>query len=126
MRRMLAALSLAFALIGVSAADARVRCPCMAVDCGCGLARALGISDEKQGRRLWVARNYLTEFPRVQFPSNGDVVVLSRRGRGKGHVGLFRGFDASGNPIVESFRCHGSVGTAVYSRGRVLGYVRPP
>lgn len=97
--------------------------PCArTLDCGCSLARVLGISDKALARRLWVARDWLREFPRTGA-SVGAVAVLSR-GRG-GHVGIVKGVDPNGNPIVESFKYYGSVGEAVYPKSRVLGYVRP-
>lgn len=97
--------------------------PCRrTLDCGCSLAQILRISDPVKARRLWVARDWLREFPRTG-PVVGAVAVLSR-GRG-GHVGLVKGVDPNGNPIVESFKYYGSVGEAVYPKRRVLGYVSP-
>lgn len=97
--------------------------PCRrTLDCGCSLAQVFRISDKALARRLWVARDWLKEFPR-SGPSVGAVAVLSR-GRG-GHVGIVRGVDPNGNPIVESYKYYGSVGEAVYPKSRVLGYVRP-
>lgn len=97
--------------------------PCKrSLDCGCSLARVLGISDPAKARRLWVARDWLREFPRTG-PVTGSVAVLSR-GKG-GHVGIVKGVDPNGNPIVESFKYYGSVGEAVYPKSRVLGYVSP-
>jgi hypothetical protein len=91
------------------------------LDCGCSLAKHLHISDREKARRLWVARNWLHEFSRVSGPMPGAIAVLSRKGGG--HVGIVRGVDANGNPIVESFKYYGSVGTATYPKRRVLGYV---
>lgn len=95
--------------------------PCRrSLDCGCSLARVLGISDPALARRLWVARDWLREFPRTG-PVVGAVAVLTRKGGG--HVGIVKAIDPNGNPIVESFKYFGSVGEAVYPKSRVLGYV---
>jgi uncharacterized protein (TIGR02594 family) len=53
--------------------------------------------------------------------SVGDLVVLSR-GRG-GHIGVTKGFDERGNPIVVSGNHGHRVGVGVYSKSRVLAYV---
>jgi len=53
--------------------------------------------------------------------SPGDIVVLSR-GRG-GHIGVLKGYDGRGNPIIISGNHGRSVGEGVYSASRVIAYV---
>lgn len=51
----------------------------------------------------------------------GEIVVLSR-GSG-GHIGVLKGYDRLGNPIVISGNHGRVVGVGVYSKDRVLAYV---
>ena len=52
--------------------------------------------------------------------------VLTRRGRNNGHVGVVRGTDGNGNPIVISGNHGHAVRQAVYPKSKVLAYVMPP
>jgi hypothetical protein len=88
--------------------------------CGCGLALKLF---GRNVRELWLARAWL-KFPRVSGPVTGSVAVLSRGRRG-GHVGIVRGVDANGNPIIFSGNHNRAWGEAVYPKGRVIAYVMP-
>jgi uncharacterized protein (TIGR02594 family) len=51
----------------------------------------------------------------------GDLVVL-KRGKG-GHIGIVKGFNANGDPIVISGNHGKKVGEGIYSKTRVLAYV---
>ena len=93
---------------------------CPPLWCGCGLALKLF---GRHVRELWPARAWL-KFPRASGPVPGAVAVLSRGRRG-GHVGIVRGVDANGNPIIFSGNHNRRWGTATYPRGRVIAYVRP-
>jgi len=93
---------------------------CPPLWCGCGLALKLF---GRHVRDLWPARAWL-KFPRVGGPVPGSVAVLSRGRRG-GHVGIVRGVDANGNPIIFSGNHNRRWGVATYPRGRVIAYVRP-
>lgn len=93
---------------------------CPALWCGCGLALKLF---GRHVRELWPARAWL-KFPRVSGPAPGSIAVLSRGRRG-GHVGIVRGTDANGNPIIYSGNHNRRWGEAIYPRSRVIAYVMP-
>jgi hypothetical protein len=93
---------------------------CPPLWCGCGLALKLF---GKHVRELWPARAWL-KCPHVSGPVRGSIAVLSRGRRG-GHVGIVRGVDANGNPIIFSGNHNRRWGTATYPRRRVIAYVRP-
>jgi uncharacterized protein (TIGR02594 family) len=71
------------------------------------------------------ARSFLDYGKRVDSPRVGAIVVLSR-GRNGGHVGIVRGTDGNGNPIVISGNHGNKVWESKYPKSRVLGYVVPP
>lgn len=93
---------------------------CPALWCGCGLALKLF---GRHVRELWAARAWL-RFQRVPGPVPGSIAVLSRGRRG-GHVGIVRGTDANGNPIIYSGNHNRRWGEAMYPRSRVIAYVVP-
>ena len=93
---------------------------CPPLWCGCGLALKLF---GRHVRELWAARAWL-KFERAPGPVPGSIAVLSRGRRG-GHVGIVRGTDAHGNPIIYSGNHNRRWGEAVYPRSRVIAYVMP-
>jgi uncharacterized protein (TIGR02594 family) len=70
------------------------------------------------------ARSFLDYGKRIGSPRVGAIVVLTR-GRNGGHVGIVRGTDGSGNPIVISGNHGNKVWESKYPKHRVLGYVVP-
>lgn len=122
--RCIAATGVAGAVFGDRISHQRVsggRPPgCPALWCGCGLALKLF---GRHIRELWAARAWL-RFRRVAGPVPGSVAVLSRGRRG-GHVGIVRGVDANGNPIIYSGNHNRRWGEAIYPRSRVIAYVQP-
>lgn len=71
------------------------------------------------------ARSFLEYGKRINSPRVGAIVVLTR-GKNGGHVGIVRGTDGSGNPIVISGNHGNKVWESKYPKHRVLGYVVPP
>lgn len=71
------------------------------------------------------ARSFLDYGRRIDSPRVGAIVVLAR-GRNGGHVGIVRGTDGDGNPIVISGNHGNKVWESKYPKSRVLGYVIPP
>ena len=71
------------------------------------------------------AKSFLDYGKRIDSPRVGAIVVLAR-GRNGGHVGIVRGTDGSGNPIVISGNHGNKVWESKYPKARVLGYVIPP
>lgn len=97
-------------------------CP-QSLGCGCNAAaRFLGLSaSEALKRGLYVARLWA----RIGTPASkgciGCIAVLTRKGGG--HVGKVVGYDARGNPRIESY-ANRRLGwtTAVYPSRRVIVY----
>jgi uncharacterized protein (TIGR02594 family) len=71
------------------------------------------------------AKSFLDYGKRIDSPRVGAIVVLTR-GRNGGHVGIVRGTDGDGNPIVISGNHGNKVWESKYPKQRVLGYVVPP
>jgi len=73
------------------------------------------------------ARSFLKYGKPVDGPRVGAIVVFSRGGNGEsGHVGIVRGTDGDGNPIVISGNHGKKVAESVYKKEKVLGYFLPP
>ena len=70
------------------------------------------------------AKSFLDYGKRIDSPRVGAIVVLAR-GNG-GHVGIVRGTDGNGNPIVISGNHGNKVWESTYPKSRVIGYVIPP
>lgn len=82
--------------------------PCPSRDwCGCWLATYLGISDHKQWRELWVARNWSTYGRPATGPAPGVIAVYGR-GTG-GHVGIVTSVPRSGVVVLKSGNDNGAV-----------------
>jgi uncharacterized protein (TIGR02594 family) len=73
------------------------------------------------------ARSFLKYGKQVDGPRVGAIVVLTRGNNGQsGHVGIVRGTDGEGNPIVISGNHGKRVAESVYPKHKVLGYFMPP
>ena len=107
-----------FALYRAHGADRPANCP-PHLWCGCALATYLGITDHKQWRELWVARNWVNVGRPAYSGCIGCVAVL-KRGKG-GHVGIVKGYSGS-NPIIWSGNHNNAWGTGVYDHHRVIAY----
>ena len=78
-----------------------------------------------EGTQSRAARSFL-KFGRIlQGPRVGAIAVLYR-GPNNGHVGVVRGTDGDGNPIIVSGNYADKVMQAVVSKSLILGYVMPP
>jgi uncharacterized protein (TIGR02594 family) len=78
------------------------------------------------GTHSRAARSFLKYGKKLDGPRVGAIAILYRRGRNNGHVGVVRGTDGLGNPIIVSGNHGNAVRQAVYSKSRVLAYVMPP
>jgi uncharacterized protein (TIGR02594 family) len=72
------------------------------------------------------ARSFLDFGKRLDGPCVGAIVIFARGGRNSGHVGVVRGTDGEGNPIVVSGNHGHKVWESVYPKHKVLAYVMPP
>jgi uncharacterized protein (TIGR02594 family) len=78
------------------------------------------------GTHSRAARSFLTYGKKLDGPRVGAIAIMSRRGANNGHVGIVRGTDGKGNPIIVSGNHGKTVMQSVYAKERVLGYVMPP
>lgn len=92
--------------------------------CAAWLNRVLAKSGLR-GTRSDLARSFL-KLPRAA-PKPGAIAVLWRRSprSSSGHVGIVKGFDRRGNPIIVSGNHGRRVAVARYPKARVLAYVEP-
>ena len=74
------------------------------------------------------ARSFLKYGKPLDGPRVGAIVVLSRNGghSESGHVGIVRGTDGEGNPVVISGNHGNKVSESIYKKEKVLGYFMPP
>jgi uncharacterized protein (TIGR02594 family) len=79
-----------------------------------------------KGTQSRAARSFLDYGKRLDGPRVGAIAIFSRGGRNNGHVGIVRGTDGGGNPIVISGNSGNMVRQSTYPKARVLGYVMPP
>jgi uncharacterized protein (TIGR02594 family) len=79
-----------------------------------------------KGTHSRAARSFLTFGKKLDGPRVGAIAVLSRRGKNNGHVGVVRGTDGAGHPIVISGKHGQAVRQSVYPKSKVLAYVMPP
>jgi uncharacterized protein (TIGR02594 family) len=70
------------------------------------------------------ARSYLQYGQKIDEPRVGAIAIFSR-GRNSGHVGIVRGTDGKGNPIIVSGNHGNKVAEATYPKARVIAYVVP-
>ena len=79
-----------------------------------------------KGTRSRAARSFLQFGQKLDGPRVGAIAVFKRGGPTSGHVGIVRGTDGEGNPIVVSGNQRNTVMQSVYPKSRVLAYVMPP
>ena len=79
-----------------------------------------------KGTQSRAARSYLKYGKKLDGPRVGAIAILSRKGPQNGHVGIVRGTDGQGNPILVSGNSANMVRQSTYPKSRVLAYVMPP
>jgi uncharacterized protein (TIGR02594 family) len=79
-----------------------------------------------KGTHSRAARSFLEFGKRLDGPRVGAIAVLYRKGANNGHVGVVRGTDGAGNPIVVSGNHGNAVRQSTYPKSKVLAYVMPP
>jgi len=79
-----------------------------------------------KGTQSRAARSFLKYGSKLDGPRVGAIAILYRKGPNNGHVGVVRGTDGQGNPIIVSGNHGNTVRQSVYSKDRVLAYVMPP
>jgi uncharacterized protein (TIGR02594 family) len=79
-----------------------------------------------KGTRSRAARSFLDYGKKLDGPRVGAIAIMSRRGANSGHVGVVRGTDGQGNPILVSGNHGHAVSQSIYPKGKVLAYVMPP
>jgi uncharacterized protein (TIGR02594 family) len=79
-----------------------------------------------EGTQSRAARSFLKYGKKLDGPRVGALVIFYRKGPNNGHVGVVRGTDGQGNPIVVSGNHGPTVREAVYSKSKVMAYVMPP
>ncbi|HWP24772.1 MAG TPA: TIGR02594 family protein [Xanthobacteraceae bacterium] len=81
----------------------------------------------EKGTGSRAARSFLKYGKPLDGPRVGAIVVFTRgKSELTGHVGIVRGTDGDGNPIVISGNHGKKVAESVYPKHRVLGYFMPP
>ena len=70
------------------------------------------------------ARSYLKYGKKIDEPRVGAIAIFTR-GQNGGHIGIVRGTDGKGNPIIVSGNHNNKVAEALYPKERVLAYVVP-
>lgn len=79
-----------------------------------------------KGTSSRAARSFLQFGKRLDGPRVGAIAIMYRKGPNNGHVGVVRGTDGQGNPIVVSGNHGPTVTQSVYPKAKVLAYVMPP
>ena len=79
-----------------------------------------------KGTSSRAARSFLQYGKKLDGPRVGAIAIMSRKGPNTGHVGVVRGTDGQGNPIVVSGNHGPTVMQSVYPKAKVLAYVMPP
>ena len=79
-----------------------------------------------KGTRSRAARSFLEFGKKLDGPRVGAIAIMYRKGPNNGHVGVVRGTDGQGNPIVVSGNHGPTVTQSVYPKSKVLAYVMPP
>jgi uncharacterized protein (TIGR02594 family) len=78
------------------------------------------------GTHSRAARSFLEYGKKLDSPRVGAIAIMYRKGPNNGHVGIVRGTDGQGNPIIVSGNHGNQVKVSTYKKERVLGYVMPP
>ena len=79
-----------------------------------------------KGTHSRAARSFLDYGKKLDGPRVGAIAILYRKGPLNGHVGVVRGTDGLGNPILVSGNHGLTVRESAYSKAKVLAYVMPP
>ena len=79
-----------------------------------------------KGTSSRAARSFLQFGKKLDGPRVGALAIMSRKGPNTGHVGVVRGTDGQGNPIVVSGNHGPTVTQSMYPKHKVLAYVMPP
>lgn len=79
-----------------------------------------------KGTQSRAARSFLQYGKKLDSPRVGAIAIMSRKGANTGHVGVVRGTDGQGNPIIVSGNHGPTVTQSVYPKHKVLAYVMPP
>ena len=78
------------------------------------------------GTHSRAARSFLQYGKKLDGPRVGAIAILYRKGRNNGHVGVVRGTDGQGNPILVSGNHGNMVKESMYPKAKVIAYVMPP
>jgi uncharacterized protein (TIGR02594 family) len=78
------------------------------------------------GTHSRAARSFLKYGKKLDSPRVGAIAIMYRKGPNNGHVGIVRGTDGQGNPIIVSGNSGNLVRQTTYPKERVIGYVMPP
>lgn len=78
------------------------------------------------GTHSRAARSFLQYGKKLDGPRVGAIAIMWRKGPNNGHVGVVRGTDGQGNPIVVSGNHGNAVRQSTYPKSKVLAYVMPP
>jgi uncharacterized protein (TIGR02594 family) len=78
------------------------------------------------GTHSRAARSFLQYGKKLDGPRVGAIAIMYRKGPNNGHVGIVRGTDGKGNPIIVSGNSGKVVRVSTYPKERVIGYVMPP
>src|SRR5690348_8831476 len=78
------------------------------------------------GTHSRAARSFLQYGKKLDGPRVGAIAIMYRKGPNNGHVGIVRGTDGQGNPIIISGNHGRMVRQSVYPKSRVMAYVMPP
>jgi len=79
-----------------------------------------------KGTASRAARSFLQYGKKLDGPRVGAIAILFRKGPNNGHVGVVRGTDGQGNPIIVSGNHGQTVRESTYPRAKVMAYVMPP
>ena len=79
-----------------------------------------------KGTKSRAARSFLEFGKKLDGPRVGAIAIMYRKGPNSGHVGVVRGTDGQGNPIVVSGNHGPTVTQSVYPKAKVMAYVMPP
>ena len=79
-----------------------------------------------KGTHSRAARSFLQYGKKLDGPRVGAIAILYRKGANNGHVGVVRGTDGQGNPILVSGNHGLTVRESVYPKAKVMAYVMPP
>jgi uncharacterized protein (TIGR02594 family) len=79
-----------------------------------------------KGTQSRAARSFLDYGKKLDGPRVGAIAIMYRKGPNNGHVGVVRGTDGQGNPIIVSGNHGPTVTQSVYPASKVMAYVMPP